>query len=185
MDGSIAAVIAGASAAYAGLAFLLMALGRRRRAKRLERAEDERLVSVIRHSAPPQIWADFWARWSDATDPADRRKILVEFMPSQWQPEPPVGPTPAAHESSERAASAIEARVEAIEKRLPASDTVSLVSSANEARMAVLIEHLERDLAQLSDRTLTRGDVVTSVLGVLGTLGALLAITTWALGRIV
>ncbi len=56
--------------------------------------------------------------------------------------------------------------------------------SASEARIGVLIEHLERDLKTLESRTLSRGDVIMVVFAALSAIAALLAVIPWILERL-
>lgn len=156
-----------------------------RRRQLRDRQEDARLVRYLKETLPPRDYAQFWAKWKAAQDDAERRRVVAD-----WMPDRPV-PTTAGEESqpaSDNAKSStsiddVVIRLAQIETRLPATTTIAQVSSANEARLGVLIEHLERDLDRLTARTLGRGDVVAVVLAVLGSFGGLLALIPWLVER--
>jgi hypothetical protein len=76
---------------------------------------------------------------------------------------------------------ALEGRVGAIEGRLPEKATLEQVATANEARLSVLVEHLERDLVELRGKTLNRGDVILTVFATLAGFGVVVALLTAAI----
>jgi hypothetical protein len=84
-------------------------------------------------------------------------------------------------ESAEERIALLESRVADLSSRLPGKDIVPGEMTATEARMGVLIEHLERDLDRLSKRSLNRGDVVLLFFATLTPIAALLALVPWIL----
>ncbi|GAB2613662.1 hypothetical protein [Pseudactinotalea suaedae] len=122
----------------------------------------------------------------------DRRIELLEerlatalYKPKPSETTPPsTGKTqrPSSNEADDL--KKLEARIADLESRLPSRATLPTSMSASEARIGVLIEHLERDLKTLESRTLSRGDVIMVVFAALSAIAALLAVIPWILERL-
>lgn len=78
---------------------------------------------------------------------------------------------------------AIKLRLAAIEARLPSEDTIDRIASANEARLAAKVEHLEKDLARLEAKSLGYGAIYSAVFAVIAVLAGIVAVIPWVLGK--
>lgn len=80
----------------------------------------------------------------------------------------------------ERAVSALEERLHAVEKRFPDSATIDKISSVNDAIMATKLEELQRSLERIEKRfdaeKVSKWDVATIVFTIIGSIGAVIGI---------
>jgi len=91
---------------------------------------------------------------------------------------PPVtgGTQPSKEEIRQEVESAVNAirdRIERVEQRFPEESTLDKIASANDAILATKIEFLEKSIANLESRMLTKWDVVTVAFAVLAAIGGL------------
>lgn len=183
---------AGVTLVVSVLGLLLQELRRRRKKSTLERDEDERLENLLRERLPPNDWSGVWAKLSAAVTAADRRAVLAKayethgrafglHRPQTVAPNlpttPETGPAPAP-------GTEWEARLVAIETRLPSAQVVEYIASVNEVRMATHIEHLQKAIDEIKSSMPSKADVAGSTLTTLAAIAGIVAVVTWVLTTI-
>jgi len=79
----------------------------------------------------------------------------------------------------------LEARIKAIEDRLPDSETLDKIASVNDAILATKLEEVDRTLIRLEQNQMSTGRVFGLISAFLGVLFALAALIPWIVERIV
>lgn len=77
-----------------------------------------------------------------------------------------------------------ETRLAAIEFRQPSKQFLGQIASANEARMATQIEHLQKPIDEIKSSMPRRGEATGSVLTALAAIAGIVAVITWVLTNI-
>lgn len=155
-----------------------------------DRAEEKRLKNLLQSSLHPAAWAEVWAKLLGADLARDRRKIIAAALADHNELFPldrPIDPV-SSSDAELQPQTDWEARLVAIESRLPGRQIVDQVASANEARMATQIEHLYRSLDEVKSSMPKKGEAraeaVNATLAVLAVLAGIAAIIAWVLTAI-
>lgn len=112
----------------------------------------------------------------EAVSEALKRAVerLTSSMPSSSSPD-----------ELRKLISLLEARLEAIEDRLPDTESIDKIASVNDAILATKLEEVDRTLTRLEQNQMTTGRVFGLISAFLGVLFALAALIPWIVDRIV
>lgn len=94
-------------------------------------------------------------------------------------------PTTSSPTELRKLISLLEARLEAIEDRLPETETIDKIASVNDAILATKLEEVDRTLTRLEQNQMSTGRVFGLISAFLGVLFALAALIPWVVDRIV
>ncbi|MFI2702869.1 hypothetical protein [Cellulosimicrobium composti] len=94
-------------------------------------------------------------------------------------------PSSSSADELRKLISLLEARLEAIEDRLPDTETIDKIASVNDAILATKLEEVDRTLTRLEQNQMSTGRVFGLISAFLGVLFALAALIPWIVDRIV